>query len=326
MNRSTLTFLLKALVSLGLLVFLLSRIDLSRLLSVLSSAHLSYLMIALAGYVLGQILCSLRWALLARSLGFQNPFKDFAVFYFIGMFFNLFAPSTIGGDVSRIFHLARDGTKREGREWTGPIMSAFVSVLADRFIGLIVLVWMGAVALVVFSNYALPFAIRAITFSLAAGSLLALILLPFVSRLVQRWDLPRGKNLLRGLETATQSRRIIMQTTVLSMINHLVQLWMHLLLGRALDVQIPWSYALILYPLVGSFSALPVSLNGIGLREGGYIYLLGLIDISEEKAFAFGILWFALVVLDSLIGGVVFIVRKNPNLSAVVSEIKDQVR
>ena len=324
MSRSTLTFLLKTLVSLGFLSFLLSRIDISQLLRVLSSVHLSYVVVALAGYFLGQILCSVRWALLARALGFKNPVKDFVIYYFIGMFFNLFAPSTIGGDVGRVFYLARDRTGREEGITAGPTMSALVSVLADRFIGLAVLVWIGAVALVLFSNYSIPLVVRSLAFALAAGALLAWLLLPLVNRLLQRREIPRVKNLLLGLETYSMNRQIIVQTIVLSLSVHFIQSWMQILLGQALDVEIPWSYSFIVYPLVGVFSALPISLNGVGLREGGYLFLLRQIDISSEKAIAFGILWFIIVALDSLIGGVVFIVRKSPKPSAIASEIKDR--
>jgi len=326
MSRSTLTFLLKAVVSLGILSFLLSRIDMAQLLRVLSSVQLSYLIIALLGYFLGQILCSVRWALLARSLGFKNPLKDFAVFYFIGMFFNLFAPSTIGGDVGRVFYLARDGDRRVEREWTGPTLSALVSVVADRFIGLAVLVWIGAAALALFSNYALPSPVRAITFALAAGSLLAWLLLPLFNRLAERWDLPKGKNLLQGLVATSRDHRIIAQTIVLSLTAHSIQAWLHILLGLALGVEIPWSYILILYPLVGVFSALPISLNGIGLREGGYLFLLRQIGVSPEKAIAFSFLWLIIVAIDSLIGGLVFILKKSPKPSEIASEIKDQAR
>ena len=326
MSRSTLAFLLKALVSLGILSFVLSRIDMAQLLRVLSSVHLYYFVIALAGYFLGQIICSVRWALLARPLGFKNPLKDFVIFYFIGMFFNLFAPSTIGGDIGRVFYLARDWSKKEQREWTGPTISALASVLADRFIGLVVLVWIGAVALVLFSDYPIPLVVRSLTFALAAGSLLAWMLLPLLNRVLQRWDLPKGKNLLLGLETYTRNRRVILQTVILSLCVHFIQSWMQILLGQALDVEIPWPYSFILYPLVGMFSALPISLNGIGLREGGYLFLLGQIDVSSEKAIAFALLWFLIIALDSLIGGVVFIARKSPRSSAAASGIEDQVK
>src|SRR3990172_8606624 len=229
MSRSTLTFLLKAVVSLGILSFLLSRIDMAQLLRVLSSVQLSYLIIALLGYFLGQILCSVRWALLARSLGFKNPLKDFAVFYFIGMFFNLFAPSTIGGDVGRVFYLARDGHRREEQQRSGAALSALISVLADRLIGLAVLVWIGAAALALFSGYALPLAVRAITFALAAGTILGWLLLPQLYRLAQRWDIPRGKNLLHGLVTYAGNHRIIALTLVVSLVAHFIHSCIHIL-------------------------------------------------------------------------------------------------
>lgn len=326
MNRSTLMFLLKTLVSLGFLSFLFSRIDMTQLIQVLSSAHVSYLLVALAGYFLGQIISSVRWALLAQPLGFRNPFKDFAVFYFIGMFFNLFAPSIVGGDVSRVFYLARGGNKGQEKDWTGPTACALISVVADRAIGMAVLVWIGAVALVVFPNYSLPWIVRYPAFALALGFLLVWLLLPLLNRFLQRREHPIGKNLRLALETYRGSRQIILQTIVLSLFVHSIQTWIQILLGRALDLEIPWSYCFILYPLVSVFSAIPISLNGIGLREGGYLFLLGQIDVSSEKAIAFGLLWFIIIALDSLIGGVVFIVRKGPKPSAIVSEIKDQVR
>ncbi|MGH7774613.1 MAG: lysylphosphatidylglycerol synthase transmembrane domain-containing protein [Candidatus Binatia bacterium] len=317
MNRSTLMFLLKVLVSLGLLSFLLSQIDLSKLLQVMTSAHLSYLALILVSYILSQFVSCLRWVLLARPLGFRLPFKEFLSFYFIGMFFNLFAPSTVGGDVGRVFYLARGGNQTQEVPWTGRTGSALISVLADRAIGLAVLVWIGAVALTLFSNYPLPVIVRYLTFALAIGFFLGWMLLPFFNRLLEWVKYPLIKNLATGLEVYWRNQQVILQTIILSLIVHFVQAWAQILLGRSLDLEIPWSYCFILYPLVGVFSALPISLNGIGLREFGYKYLLEQIDVSSEKAIAFGLLWFILVALDSLIGGVVFILRKSPKPSAI---------
>ncbi len=324
MKRSTIMFLLKALVSLAFLSFLLSRIDRAELLWVISSARLSYLVVALAGYILAQIICSARWALLARPLGFKNPVKDFAVFYFIGMFFNLFAPSTIGGDIGRVFYLARGESGERGKGGNGSTGSALVTVIADRFIGFAVLAWMGAVALAVFSDYLIPAVIRYLTFALAAGFLLSWLLLPLINRFLHRKEFLKGEKLLLGLESYARDRRVIAQSLVLSLVAHLIQTWIQILLGQSLGVEIPWSYSVIIYPLVGTFSALPVSLNGIGLREGGYLFFLRQIGISSEKAIAFGILWFIMIALDSLIGGVVFILRRNARPAVLASDIKDQ--
>ena len=71
-------------------------------------------------------------------------------YYLIGMFFNLFAPGTVGGDVSRVYYLVKDENARaKGHAVT--TVHAAMSVLMDRAIGMIVLVWLGAVGLVALS-------------------------------------------------------------------------------------------------------------------------------------------------------------------------------
>src|SRR3989338_6548410 len=102
MSRTALTFLLKAVVSLGLLFFLFAEIDMTQLRRVLSTAHLSYLAVALLGYFSGQIICSLRWALLARPLGFTNPFKDFVIFY-LSACSSTCSPQAPSGEISAGF-------------------------------------------------------------------------------------------------------------------------------------------------------------------------------------------------------------------------------
>ena len=92
----------------------------------------------------------------------------------------------------------------------------------------------------------------------------------------------------------TQWRALVV-AALLSLIVHLIQAWMHLVMGRALGLEMPFSFCIIVYPLVGTFAAIPVSLNGLGLREGGYIYLLAVIGIGSEKGIAFGLLLFLIV-------------------------------
>jgi hypothetical protein len=58
----------------------------------------------------------------------------------------------------------------------------------------------------------------------------------------------------------------------------------------------------------------------LGLREGGYIYLLAVIGISSENGIAFGLLLFLIVVIDSLIGGVLFLLQKSPQAARVIAE------
>lgn len=310
-------FLVKLLVSAGLIGYFLSRIHVERFLQTFASAKFSYIAMALAVYLIAQGVSAVRWAMLARPLGIKTPFKDLIQYYLIGMFFNLFAPSTVGGDVSRVYYLVKDEeAQANGRAVT--TVHAAMSVLMDRAIGMVVLVWLGALALLLFPYYAVPQTVRSVTFLLAVGLLVGTLLTPVLRRFLPE----DGHQLAVKLRLALRSYRLhwraLLAAVLLSLTVHLIQAWMHTVMGRALGLDVPFSFCLIIYPLVGTFSAIPISLNGLGLREGGYIFLLAVIGIGTEQSIAFGILLFLIVALDSLIGGLVFLSQQMPRPNAPV--------
>ena len=308
-------FLLKLLVSAGLLGYFLSRVHPERFLTTFANAKFSYIALAMVVYLVTQGVSAVRWATLARPLGINTPFKDLLRYYLVGMFFNLFAPGTVGGDVSRVYYLVRDeDAHASGRAVT--TVHAAMSVLMDRAIGMVVLVWLGAAGLLLFPQYAVPHSIRSVTYILALGFAAAVILAPLLRRLMPEDSHPLVAKLRLALRSYRSNWRALLAAAALSLVVHLIQGWMHTVMGRALDLDVPFSFSLIVYPLVGTFSAIPVSLNGLGLREGGYIYLLAVIGIGHEKAIAFGLLLFLIVALDSLLGGLIFLLQQMPRPNA----------
>ena len=235
------------------------------------------------------------------------------LFYYIGMFFNLFAPSTLGGDAGRVFYLSRNRTEESPRSRAESAGLALISILADRAIGLIVLVWAGAAGLLLFPQYAslIPQSLRFATFALAAAAILGWALFPLGDRVAAKIDLPLVQK-LRGVAQTYRSRQgVLLQSIGLSLVFHLIQLWIQLLAGRALGFDIPWAYALVFFPMVDILSMLPVSFSGIGLREGAYLFFLGRLGVGAEQAVACGTLWLAMLIVSGLIGGVVFILCRG---------------
>ena len=315
-TKPVLIFLLKLLVSAGLIGYFLSRIHIERFLQTFRSANFSYIALALGVYLVTQCVSAVRWTVLSRPLGIKTPFQDLVQYYLIGMFFNLFAPSTVGGDVTRVYYLVKDeDAHAKGRPVT--TVHAAMSVLMDRGIGMVVLVWIGALALLLFPYYAVPHTIRTVTFLLALGLLVGALLAPVLKRFLPE----DGHHLAVKLRLALRSYRLhwraLLAAALLSLIVHLIQAWMHTVMARALGLELPYSFCLIVYPLVGTFSAIPISLNGLGLREGGYIFLLAVVGIGTEQAIAFGILLFLIVALDSLLGGLLFLFQQMPRPKAV---------
>jgi len=318
-TKPVIIFLIKLLVSGGLLAYFLSRIHIERFFHTFASAKFSYIALALAVYLVAQGVSAMRWAALARPIGIKTPFKDMVRYYLIGMFFNLFAPGTVGGDVSRVYYLVRDEEAHaKGRAVT--TVHAAMSVLMDRGIGMVVLVWLGAAGLLLFPAYPIPSTVRTVTLLLALAFLVGALSVPLLRRLLPE----DGHQLVVKLRLALRSYRTQWRAlgvaTLLSVAVHLIQAWMHVAMGRALDLDLPFSFCIIVYPLVGTFAAIPISVNGLGLREGGYVFLLAVIGIGTEKGVAFGILLFLIVALDSLLGGLLFLLQKNPAPMTVAPE------
>jgi len=317
-TKPVLILCLKLLVSAGLLAFFFTRIHMERFLGTLLEANFSYIVAALLIYLVSQGVSAVRWTLLVRPLGFRTAFKDLLLYYLIGMFFNLFAPGTVGGDVTRVYYLARDPESIRAEGWSTTTVRAAISVFMDRAIGMVVLVWLGAAGLLLFPRYAVPAPLRSLTLLLSVGFLLAGLLIPVLRRLLPEDGHTVVFKLRLALRSYRTQPRAVINAILLSVVIHLIQSGMHIIMGRALGIDIPFSYCIIAYPLVGAFSALPISLNGFGLREGGYLFMLGLIGVNSEKGIAFGLLLFVIVAIDSLLGGIVFLLRRNTEPSEVL--------
>jgi glycosyltransferase 2 family protein len=301
---------LKAAIGIGLLAILFSTLDPAQFAGTLSAVRLEFVIAALIAYIVGKILTAVRWALLARPLGFQQRLKEFVAFYYIGMFFNLFAPSTLGGDAGKIFYLARE---QGGNARAEIAARALVSILADRAIGMAVLVWIGATALLAFPAYAalVPAAVRYATFGVAVVPIAGYALFPFLARWLEKIPHSLARK-LRDLGDAYWRRPDVLAGSILtSLVFHLIQICIQILIADALRFELPWSYAFVFFPLVDIVAMLPVSISGIGLREGSYVFFLGKLGIGADKAIACGIVWLAIVIASGLLGGIIFVLYRG---------------
>src|SRR5438552_5117277 len=289
-------WLLRVAVSIGIVTYILVDVDTEDLVRTLASVRPVPLAGALALFLTGQVLSAYKWSLLGRSVGYARPVGEYTRFYFIGMFFNLFAPSTIGGDVVRALYLAEG--HRPG--------IAINSVVFDRASGLVLLMALGAAALIAFPQYGLPWPLIA---SLVAGGLVLVLGWWMCPRLVRL--LPAGNRFRRQVETELgpfwRDLVLLVRVAVGSLAFHLTQVGVQYVLARAAGAALPFSYCLIYHPVISLMTALPLSVAGLGVREGGYLYFLTRIDVDDSIAVTLGLLWFALTVVAGLVGGALFV-------------------
>ncbi len=90
--------------------------------------------------------------------------------------------------------------------------------------------------------------------------------------------------------------------------HHVIWIGMNLILGWSLAIEVSLYHYWVFVPL-DSLSLLLPSVGGLGVRELTYVGLFGLVGVAEQKAFALGILFYAIHVATGLIGGTIYLVQ-----------------
>ncbi len=284
-------------ISAGLLIWLLHRYDFRGVVRYFADLNLSVWTTAFLMLMAAQVLSSVRWWILARTFSFPGRWPTYLGFYYVGMFFNLFLPTGIGGDLFKVHFLSRE----EGRRF----LAAF-TVVGDRLFGLIAMLILGGSAALVWPGL-LP---GPFTIFLAVSSLLipaALAGLPLLQMLVRRiW--PRAAHHLDGLLALWRRPWQLIFVLVLSFCLQGLGMGAVALLGRGIGIDMPFPFYMAVLPLVALMTLIPVSFSGIGVREGAFVYFFGLKGVGAEPAFGLGLLFFSLYVAMSLVGGIAYAV------------------
>lgn len=263
--------IIQVLVTIGLLWWLLHdptrRTDMSEAIAL---ANAWWLLAAMVSAGACEFFGIIRWQLFLKMLHLQIPLAETTRLFFIGAFFNQFLPGTTGGDVVRVLYLMREHPEHR--------TAGFLSVAVDRLLAMLVLVAMG-----------LAFAWgRAEWFaqSLTVGNtmkIFAIILFTMALGLAASFVLTK-RDLVERLPTGTPFREAIVKLSTLWQL--CIENRREALLGafytipmlvtffaafyfvaRAFTPKVDFLDMMSIMPLVTAVSSLPISLNGIGVRE-----------------------------------------------------------
>lgn len=291
----------KLALSAALLGLLLLETDVGEIRAAIAGADLRWLFLSVVALIASQAVSAYRWCVLARAVGFDEPFARFGTYYFSGMYLNIFGPGTVTGDVSRTLFLAA-GHRRA---------LALTTVIAHRAIGFVALVWITATAILVLRDHPLPTVVRGLAALAIPGTVLGWLWGP---RLAARLLPPANKwrhMIERDLAAYWHNHRLLVQSLALAGMAHALQLGSQMMVARALSLQVPWTFFLVVVPAVNAAGMLPFSLQGIGIRETGFWYYLSQLGVSRESAVALGLLTSTTVVAVGLSGLPFFLLTRR---------------
>lgn len=289
-----LIFIFKLLISAGLIAYFVWQIDLTRVVQALRHTRMLYLVIGFILYPLGQVICVVKWQYLAKALGIQRDLRPMIRLYFIGMFFNMFLPTSIGGDITRGLYLS-PGSKRV----------AFLSVIAERGTGVLAMMILASVVMLSTVGAPLPFWLR---FGFPIASFVIIIALWFLPLLLKDTRARLRSLIYDDLIVLWEKPRVGFVALIYSVIFHCILVVIHICIARALSLNIPTAYHFITETLA-SLASLAPSFSGIGVRDGAYLYLLGRAGIEREYALLFSFLWFLIIATSSCIGCIMYLIR-----------------
>lgn len=294
----------QALVSVGLLALLMRRLDLVAFRSLFTRLPVWFYLLSLGVILAGQFAYAWRWRVLLVAEGVRVPFGTVVRQYFIATCASNFFPSTIGGDLTRIYYLGRDHGYRQ----------VTASVAVDRMLGIGLLALGASAAMwsVLPASPVLATARLAVTAIALASLVLVLLIAAGTGGLAERigWLGSAAVRLAQRLQrlrldmaAALSNPGAIIQAAVVVggyflAVTAIYVVFISLLTGRSPSFWV--TFAIVSATSV--LSNIPISLNGLGLREQLHAALLAPIGVSPEVAVGISLLIFGHVIIASLIG------------------------
>ncbi len=313
-----------------LLALVISRVDLASLFESLSKSNIYFVLAATTVAFVGSFITVLKWRILLVSPVTNLSYPKLLRLNFIGLFYNLVLPGQIGGEVLKGVVLSQMGVSK---------VSAAMSILADRVTGLAALFalsMLGALLApaVIGQPSLLPWvlsigclsAVMAVILVTARGQALVLT---FGNKVLHLANLiPRKPNWLPlNISVPEHNVSSIWTPLALSVLAQAAIVYANLLLCFALGISVTYPQLLWVVAVVSLLQSLPISIAGIGVREGAYVYLLQLQGVAGPSALALSLTVFAIQVLMASVGGLLqlqsLLKRKSvPLLAATHADVE----
>lgn len=309
-TKSWLGWIARVAFTLGALWFLATKLNWQEFQATLRGAQGGWLLAALAAYG-GVVLVSIvRWHLLLEVAGAAVGWVRTAQLAVAGLFFNSVLPGVMGGDVIRAFWAARDAPQARP--------AAVVSILLERVLGLTATVLLGAALILPrwkeLNQHPVTHA-GAFAFITVAGLLLvilAVLATPYSGRFLAG---DHSSGWRKAAAEGAKACHVCLTHPVgagagllLSLISQALLVTLFFTVAEAMSLPADfWQLAAVL-PMVAMVTVLPITWNGLGLREAAFVTFLGVYGVPAAQAVAISLTAFAVILAWNLFGGVVYLV------------------
>jgi glycosyltransferase 2 family protein len=303
---------LKICVSAGLLYYLLTQFEFDGLRQELSHTRPELFALAAFFFVVSNILGALQWHRLLQAQDLPVSFRQALIFYFVGVFFNNVLLGNIGGDALRIYDI---------RRLTGSATAGVAATVVDRFIGLFSTCSLALGAYVLLGAFADTNTLLVPALAPVWFGLILFMALGLSQRLGNMAETAAQRFLPAGLANPLVALRrsfgiyrhrigLLAGVWLISLTVQFSRILVYWCAGLAVGMSPGLLYFVCFQPVAAVAAALPISIGGLGVREGTLVQLFSGLGVAAEKATAMSLLGYSAGILASLIGGIAFVLRR----------------
>ena len=314
---------IKIFITLALLGFLAYQMDLNVLVEILWSANPGFILLGALIQFTSMFIGVVRWQTILEKFGINSKLVPLIKITFIGYFFNLFLPSGIGGDFFRSYYLA----KREDRGMSTTV----TTTILERSAGLCALLIIGTsfAALQDISVEGVRlfyvFLIMILLYLLGILALFHSWMHRRISSFLIKRNLEHSEDKMelvyQGLNALRCNKGSILKALVLSLVIQFLSVLIVWVAAQAIHIEASFGVFLIFVPLINLSIMVPLTINGIGLRESLFYLLFSQIGLPVEMAVGLSLVTFALYILTASPGLVIYsLYKKEEHLDEMVVE------
>ncbi|MCE5328763.1 flippase-like domain-containing protein [bacterium] len=312
-HKKVINITLRIIISAGLIIYLVMTQfkDFKTIASTLKEISIPLILLSFSTHIYGIWITAYRWQTLLKTQDIRLSILSLSSSTLVGQFFNNFLPTSIGGDVYRAY----DVTKKSGFP-----MSSSVSVLVvERFSGIIASAVFATAALFLgFTTIGGKSVIIPILIFLAVSIIIFfLILNPNVlgiRKLAKKIKflekiLEKLRNVYHTFLSFKKYKWVLIKVLFYSLTLQFAVIVNYWLASRALGINLDLTAFIFIVPIVSIISMLPVSLGGIGVREGSLVFMMVSLGAQNAKAAMCSLLLFAMLLIMGIIGGLIYAIR-----------------
>jgi uncharacterized protein (TIRG00374 family) len=306
LKKPAVSLALRVTVSVLLLAYLIRLSAFTEIARAFSRINPLYLLGFFALYFTSVFFTSVRWRILLRTWDIEARLGTLFRYIMTGLFMNNFLPGSLGGDAYRLYSGGRD---------TGKLEAVAATIFYERVLSYASLVTLGLVALSIRADLASDWTFWLLLGSvfLALTGLTAVSTLPafgmwaenFVSRFPFAEKL-RLKDWVHSFRFKVRHPGMLAIVFLLSFLIQFMDIFAFHLVGAAIQLPVKFSDLLLFVPLLYLAILLPLSVNGIGIRESVFVLFAASWGITSADAVAFSLTVFALNLAGSLVGGIIY--------------------